>query len=85
MAANPKTMYTVEEYLAFERQSDTKHEYFAGEIVAMAGASYEHNIIVGNIGAILHGQLRHRACAVVTEPTAAKISSWRPQEGQMSW
>jgi len=65
MAANPKTTYTVEEYLAFERQSDTKHEYFAGEIVAMAGASYEHNLIVGSAGAALHGQLRHRACVVV--------------------
>jgi Uma2 family endonuclease len=65
MAANLRTTYTVEEYLTFERQSDTKHEYFAGEIVARAGASYAHNLIVGNVGAMLHEQLRHRACSVV--------------------
>jgi Uma2 family endonuclease len=65
MAANPKTTCTVEEYLAFERRSETKHEYFAGEIVAMAGASYVHNLIVGSTGAALHQQLRRRACSVV--------------------
>jgi len=37
-----------QEYLAFERASDTKHEYFRGEVFAMAGASLEHTQIVSN-------------------------------------
>lgn len=65
MAAQPKPPMTVEEYLAFDRASETKHEYFAGELLAMAGASYDHNLIVGNIGASLHEQLRGRACRVL--------------------
>jgi Uma2 family endonuclease len=78
MAANPRTTYTVEEYLAFERQSETKHEYFAGEIVAMAGASYEHNIIVLNAGASLHAQLRGRSCAAVPSDLRLRVSPIGP-------
>lgn len=38
-----------EEYLEQERIAGNKHEYFKGEIVAMAGASVTHNRIVSNI------------------------------------
>ena len=37
-----------QEYLALERKSETRNEYYNGEIFAMAGASREHNLIVGN-------------------------------------
>ncbi len=54
---------TPEEYLAVERWSDTKHEYLAGMIYAMAGASREHNLAAGNIFGELHSQLRGKKCA----------------------
>jgi Uma2 family endonuclease len=44
---------TVEEYLDAEKSSDIRHEYVAGQVFAMAGASEEHNLIAGNIYAIL--------------------------------
>lgn len=34
MTAQPKQTWTIEAYLAFERASETKHEYFGGEIFA---------------------------------------------------
>ena len=40
-----QTYLTPEEYLAWERKSDTKHEYLRGEIIAMSGASYQHTLI----------------------------------------
>lgn len=49
---------TVEEYLALESGSLDKHEYFNGEIFAMAGASPEHNLIVSDLGYALLGALR---------------------------
>ncbi|MBZ0283022.1 MAG: Uma2 family endonuclease [Anaerolineae bacterium] len=57
-----KTFITPEEYLKAERASETKHEYYDGEIFAMAGASENHILIVGNTFASLHSQLRKRPC-----------------------
>lgn len=36
-ATKPDEYYTVEEYFAFERGSEVKHEYVSGLIVAMGG------------------------------------------------
>jgi hypothetical protein len=36
--AYSKKKYTIEEYLELENASDTKHEYYLGEIFAMSGA-----------------------------------------------
>lgn len=54
--------WTVEEYLAYERTSDTKHEYVDGEIYAMAGGSKNHNRIAVNLCALLNTQLDEGAC-----------------------
>jgi Uma2 family endonuclease len=40
-----KTHLTPAEYLALERQSQERHEYYGGELRLMAGASRKHNII----------------------------------------
>ena len=40
---------TVEEYFRFEENSPTKHEYVAGEVYAMSGATARHNLIAGTI------------------------------------
>jgi Uma2 family endonuclease len=56
---------TLDEYLALERASDVRHEYFAGVITAMAGASYRHNLIAGNIARSVGNQLAGRRCSVL--------------------
>jgi Uma2 family endonuclease len=45
MAAQKVPFVTPAEYLAGERYADVKHEYIAGEVYAMAGASPEHSAI----------------------------------------
>lgn len=37
MATSPVSLMTEEEYLAFERQADLKHEYIEGLILDMPG------------------------------------------------
>jgi Uma2 family endonuclease len=63
-SAAAKTIYTPQEYLAFERKSPIKHEYCDGSIFAMAGASREHNLITGNLSREIGTQLRDRPCEV---------------------
>lgn len=72
MATQPKTFLPVEDYLAGERVSDTKHEYYAGEVFAFAGGSEQHNLIAGNVYASLHSQLRKRSCTVY--PSDMRVS-----------
>ncbi len=55
---------SVEEYLAFDRASEVKHEYYGGEVFAMTGASYVHNVIVGNTYTSLRAQLQGGPCRV---------------------
>ncbi len=62
MNPNPLPKMTPEEFLAFERASDEKHEYRDGEIVAMSGAKRAHNLISLNIGSGLHASLRNKDC-----------------------
>ena len=40
--------YSPEEYLAQEEQAEVRHEYYQGEIFAMAGTTLWHNRVVGN-------------------------------------
>ncbi|HEX6642234.1 MAG TPA: Uma2 family endonuclease [Thermoanaerobaculia bacterium] len=46
--------YTFEEYLALEHDSETKHEFDGGEILAMAGGTARHSALALNVGAALH-------------------------------
>jgi Uma2 family endonuclease len=72
MAINPKM--TPAEYLAFEReQTHAKHEYLNGQVTAMGGASMAHSVIVGNVSASLHGQLRGRGCRVMSSDMRVHI------------
>ena len=59
-------VYTLEEYLALEAQAEYKSEYFQGEIFAMAGGSYNHNVIAGNLYAALHQFLAPKDCTAFT-------------------
>ena len=71
MAQPAPTLLTGAEYLALERSSPTKHELFQGQLVAMAGASLEHNVIVANIVAELRTALRDRPCVAL--PSDMKV------------
>ncbi len=41
-------LYTFDEYLRREGKAVRKHEFFNGEIIPMAYAKYNHNVIAGN-------------------------------------
>lgn len=57
-----KKHFTVEEYLAFENASEKKHEYFQGEVFAMAGASSRHVKLSSNFLGELFIKLKGKPC-----------------------
>jgi len=62
MAPLLKAPYTPEQYLALDREAEFRSEYFAGEMLAMAGASEDHNTITLNVATELRVQLRGGPC-----------------------
>ena len=73
-SAAARTYLTPEEYLTWERKSDTKHEYLSGEIIAMSGASYQHTLLTMNISGELYIQLKDTACTVHTNDMRVRTS-----------
>jgi Uma2 family endonuclease len=66
MSAAPKPFLSSQEYLAREREAETKSEYYDGEVFAMASGSREHSLIAANVIAELGPQLRESPCEVHT-------------------
>lgn len=62
MSAIPEQHWTATQYLAFERDSDEKHEFFDHDVYLMTGASENHNLIVANLIISLGTQLRGTPC-----------------------
>ena len=56
--------YTYREYLALEDGANVRHEFFDGEIYAMAGGTPEHAAICANVSTALNLQLRGKGCRV---------------------
>ena len=55
---------SVEEYLQLEEAAETKHEYVGGNVIAMAGATREHNEIVANLIRDVGNCLKGKECAI---------------------
>jgi Uma2 family endonuclease len=61
------------EYLAFEREAETKHEYVNGQVYAMAGGSTEHARLAMRLGAQLLQALAGRPCEVFGSDLRVRI------------
>jgi len=64
MSSLPEFRLSPDEYLTRERTADCRSEYIDGYVVAMAGGSEAHNVIVGNLVTLLNIHLRDRPCRV---------------------
>jgi len=59
-----KAFISAEEYFEIEEASPYKSEYYHGEMFAMSGASFNHNVIFSNTFGSLHSGLRNTDCIV---------------------
>lgn len=75
MSTQPQRRITPAEYLQAERLGETRNEYHDGEIFAMAGASYSHNLIVANVIVELGVQLKGKSCTILPSDLRCWIES----------
>ncbi len=73
-AARRTPPLTVEEFLEMEEASPTKHEYVAGQIHALSGATERHNRLALNIAAQLWAAARGGPCRVYGSDMRLRIS-----------
>ena len=66
MSTIPVRRSTPSEYLAIERAADHRSEFFRGEMFAMAGASYAHNLIVSNLVRELGNRTKGGPCQTLS-------------------
>jgi Uma2 family endonuclease len=62
MTAAPEKHLTPDEYLSFERAAEAKHEYYDGQIFAMAGCNRRHDTIATWLLAALARALETGPC-----------------------
>ena len=68
-----RKLMTAAEYLEMERNSDVKHEFYRGEIFAMAGAKERHNLIVSNLIGIFYNKFKNQPCVVYPSDMRVEI------------
>ena len=71
--AKKLNLVSVDDYLAGELISPTKHEYLGGVIYAMAGARNAHNVIATNTLGALYARLRGRPCRPFNSDTKIRV------------
>jgi Uma2 family endonuclease len=63
----PKYNYiSPEEYLAMERASEEKHEYYDGFVIAMSWARLKHNQVASNLTAKIGNYLENKDCQILS-------------------
>lgn len=77
MIAQPLTerLFTEDEYLIIEAQSDYRSEFHNGRIYAMSGESSEHSIISVRVLSLLDSQLSRRGCTVYNNDMLIRVPS----------
>ena len=74
MSTITMTHVTPEEYLALEREAETKSSYIDGEILPMPGASEKHTLIMGNLVGELYTRLSGRGCRIYPSDLRVRVS-----------
>lgn len=76
MTARPRLhRYTYADYLAVELTSSTKHEFYDGEIYAMAVGTTEHAALSAEVVRLLGNAIGTRSCRVYTSDLRVYVQS----------
>jgi Uma2 family endonuclease len=72
-----RLLMSYEEYVNWESTQEIRHEYFDGEVIAMAGSTLKHNRISGNVFKSLDNALADRPCGVYINDVQVQVEPRR--------
>ena len=78
MTAQPKKVYSLDEYFELEKSTNEKFEYWDGNVWSMSGARFAHNLISRNLNTELDTNLRERGCFVLPSEMRIKVPAYPP-------
>ncbi|MFT3804733.1 MAG: Uma2 family endonuclease [Burkholderiaceae bacterium] len=70
----PLQTMSVADFLTWEAQQPTRHEFFRGEVFAMTGGSARHNRVILNLAARLSEHLDGTSCQVFAESMKVRLA-----------
>ena len=77
VALQDRRLMTVEEYFEWEEIQEERHEYWDGEVVAMAGATRNHHRVVRNFSIRLNTAFGDGPCEVFTADIRVRVEPRR--------
>ena len=78
MQALKNQIYTLEEYLELDHESEERIEFWNGYIFTLAGASNNHDQIQGNSYFALRSKLQGKSCRVFLSDMRVKVPEYLP-------
>ena len=66
-------LYTVEEWLEFEKTAEVRHEYYFGKLIPMAGEAKRANRIANNLIKQMDDHLYHRGFEIFDHDVKAEV------------
>src|SRR5262245_675542 len=73
MTRPARQRYTYAEYLSLEEFSNIKHEFFGGEVYALAGDTIDHGALSAAAGGMLGNGLAGRPCRVFSSDLRVRV------------
>jgi len=70
-----QTKYTPEDYLNFERESISRHEFLDGEIYQMVGESLSHSRVCVNLTREAGNKLKGKSCEALSANMKVRTST----------
>lgn len=75
MSTVPKRRYSPEEYVALERVSEQRHQFYRGQIFAMSGGNARHSRVSVNLVRHLDQRLQGGDCEVYDKDMRIKVNA----------
>ncbi|MGD9564170.1 MAG: Uma2 family endonuclease [Pyrinomonadaceae bacterium] len=78
MAFQPKHLYSLEDYLELEKNSEEKFEFWGGIVWSMSGATAPHDRIITNLLIEIGSKVRPKGCDVFSPDMRVKVPAYPP-------